>query len=125
MNSQTNNQKSELDQWARDTLLSSIASYRGFTYKEGKLLEGETVIADDDNSIAKKLLGQMTTARNIASKESILDVISKLYNYDRLIEAAKPDFLEKNLPLPETQNIESQKIGTVEWFKRMTEICDL
>jgi len=123
MNSQTNNQKNEQEQWARDTLLSSIAAYRGLTYKDGQLLEGSDVIAEDDNSIAKKLLGQMTTANHIESKDSILSVISKLYNYDQLIEAARPEFTKKGLPLPETQNLESRKTGTVEWFKRMTEIC--
>ena len=81
------------------------------------------VIAEDANSIAKKLLGQMTTADHIASVDSILSVITKLYNYDQLIESAKPLLAERGIQLPESQNIESRKTGTVEWFKRMSEIC--
>ena len=124
MNSQNNNQKNnDRDSWARNTLLASIAEGKGYCFSQGQLLEGGMVIAEDANSIAKKLLGQMTTADHIASVDSILSVITKLYNYDQLIESAKPLLAERGIQLPESQNIESRKTGTVEWFKRMSEIC--
>lgn len=124
MNSQNNNHKNnDIDSWARNTLLASIAQRKGYCFTQGRLLEGGIVVAEDDNSIAKKLLGQMTTADHTASVDSILSVITKLYNYDQLIESAKPLLAERGIQLPESQNIESRKTGTVEWFKRMTDIC--
>lgn len=124
MNSQNNNQKNnELDSWARNTLLASIAEKKGYVFSQGSLLDGDIVIAEDDNAIAKKLLGQMTDHKHISSMDSILSVITKLYNYDQLIETAKPLLAEKGIDLPESQNMESRKTGTVEWFKRMSEIC--
>lgn len=124
MNSQTNNQKnSDIAAWARDVLLASIAEKRGLTYIQGRLLDDGIVIAEDDNAIAKKLLGQMTAGKHIESVDSILSVITKLYNYDQLIESAKLQLAEQGIQLPQSQNLESQKIGTVEWFKRMSEIC--
>ena len=59
----------------RDVLLSSIAESKGFKYNDGKLTNVETdvIIATEAHEISKMLLGQMTTEKDIATVESILN----------------------------------------------------
>lgn len=100
----------------KEILLSSIAEAKGLQYSsELGLVEGEISITDN-NQIAKRLLGQMTSDKDLATVESIVNVIIKLPNYEKLIETAR-----KELELPRQNTIESFQIGTVAWFRRMME----
>jgi hypothetical protein len=46
-----------------------------------------------------------------------------LYNYDKLVESAKPVLAEEGLSIPESQQLESYQTGTVDWFRKMSNIC--
>ena len=65
----------------------------------------------------------MTSEKDIATMESIVSVITKLYNYDKLVETAKPLLAEEGLSIPESQQLESYQTGTVDWFRKMSNIC--
>jgi hypothetical protein len=103
-------------------LLSSIAEAKELVWstKHG-LVDSETneVIAIEPNDVAKKLLGQMTTEKDIATVESILNVVTRLPNYDKLVETARKTLAEENIALPESAKLESHQTGTPSWFRRM------
>lgn len=109
----------------RDSLLSSIAEAKGYKYSDGRLSDVETneVVAVESHEISKILLGQMTTEKDIATVESILNVITKLPNYDTLVKGAKSALAEDGVKLPEVNSIESLQTGTVAWFRRMMSAC--
>ena len=111
---------------SRDILLNSIAKIRGYEFDPTiGLIELETGqhFTEDPNIIAKTLLGQMTTDKDLTTVESVLSVITKLYNYEKLVEAARPELLEQGINLPEASTVESHQTGTVDWFKRMMQVC--
>ena len=66
----------------------------------------------------------MSSDKDLATTESILTVIGKLYNYEKLIEMARPILEQHEFPLPEQQKIESHQTGTVEWFRKMIGMCE-
>lgn len=109
----------------RDSLLSSIAEAKGFVFSDGELVNAKTgaVAAVEAHEIAKMLLGQMTTEKDIATVESILNVITKLPNYDTLVKGARATLAEDGVTLPDARSIESRQTGTVAWFRRMMEAC--
>jgi len=109
----------------RDKLLSSIAEAKGFNYNNGKLTDTTTgaVAATEAHEISKMLLGQMTTEKDIATVESILNVITRLPNYESLVKGARSTLAEDGVNLPEQSNIESYQTGTVAWFRRMMAAC--
>jgi len=95
-------------------LLKSIAEAKGLDYdQENGLVEGEELI-QDEHQIAKRLLGQMTSEKDLATVESIIDVIIKLPNYEKLIESARD-----HLDLPKQPQLVSHATGTPSWFRRM------
>jgi len=100
----------------KELLLSSIAEAKGLAYSSELGLVENDINITDENQIAKRLLGQMTTDKDLATVESIVNVIIKLPNYEKLIEAAR-----KEIELPKQNTIESFQIGTVAWFRRMME----
>jgi hypothetical protein len=116
-----------LEEFATRVLITSIAESRGLKYdpKQG-LRDSKTghFITDQPNVIAKTLLGQMSSDKDLATTESILTVIGKLYNYEKLIEMARPILEQHEFPLPEQQKIESHQTGTVEWFRKMIGMCE-
>lgn len=116
--------KNKTDQH-RDSLLSSIAEVKGFKFDNGQLinLETDTVAAVEAHEISKALLGQMTTDKDIATVEAILNVITKLPNYEKLVKGARATLAEAGVILPEQSKIESFQTGTVAWFRRMMEAC--
>jgi hypothetical protein len=114
------------EEFGRRVLLTKLAETKGYKYdvKRGLSdLKTGHFVTDNANVIAKNLLGQMTSEKDIATMESIVSVISKLYNYDKLVEAAKPLLSEQGLTIPEAQQLESYKTGTVDWFRKMSNIC--
>ncbi len=116
-----------LEEFATRVLIASIAESRGLKYdpKQG-LRDSKTghFITDQPNVIAKTLLGQMSSEKDLATTESILNIIGKLYNYESLIAKAKPILEEHDFQLPEQQKIESHQTGTVEWFRKMIGMCE-
>jgi hypothetical protein len=100
----------------KEILLSSIAEAKGLQYSSELGLVEDEISITDNNQIAKRLLGQMTSDKDLATVESIVNVIIKLPNYEKLIETAR-----KELDLPRQNTIESFQIGTVAWFRRMME----
>jgi hypothetical protein len=104
----------------RQELLASIAEAKGYYYDNGLVEKStDTVVAVTEHEIAKVLLGQMSTEKDVATVESILSVVSKLPNYDKLIESVKSELSAAGFAVPETEQIESHQTGTPGWFRRM------
>jgi hypothetical protein len=111
----------------RHILLSSIARARGLKYSpKFGLVDPETNEpidnGDDWNNIAKQLLGQTATTKDIRSVESIINFIKKLPNYDELIAAAKDTLGRQGVALPENKNIETFQPGSIGWMRQMIDI---
>lgn len=103
-------------------LLASIAKARGFKYSvaEGLVdIESGEVITKDPNKIAKDLLGQTATYKDIELSEKIISYIKKLPNYEQLIESARKEGLE----LPENKYIETYQPGTTGWMRTVMDLC--
>jgi hypothetical protein len=114
------------EEFGRRVLLTKIAEHKGYRYdpKHGLSdLKTGHFVTDNTNVMAKTLLGQMTSDKDLMTMESIVGIISKLYNYDKLVEGARALLKEQGLALPESQKLESYQTGTVEWFKRMMRTC--
>jgi len=114
------------EEFGRRVLLTKIAEHKGYRYdpKRGLSdLKTGHFVTNNANVMAKTLLGQMTSEKDLMTMESIVGVISKLYNYDKLVEGARDLLKEQGLDLPESQKLESYQTGTVEWFKRMMQVC--
>ena len=78
----------------RHIVLSSIARGRGMKYSpKFGLLHGDTnepvENGDDWNVIAKQLLGQTATTKDVKSVDAIIAYIMKLPNYDELVAGAR------------------------------------
>lgn len=111
----------------RHILLSSIARARGMKYSpKSGLVDPETneVVpnGDDWNVIAKQLLGQTATVKDIRSVESIINYIKKLPNYEELIAAAQETLGRSGIELPKKEAIESFQPGTIGWMRQMIDI---
>jgi|TARA_B110000503_G_scaffold105522_1_gene157489 hypothetical protein len=108
----------------RHIVLSSIARARGMKYspKYG-IVDPETNEpvpgGDDWNTIAKQLLGQTASVKDIKSVDAILNYIEKLPNYEELIAAARETLGRQGVKLPEAITFESAQTGTPAWFRRM------
>ena len=111
----------------RHILLSSIARARGMKYspKHGILNPQTDELlpnGNDWNQIAKVLLGQTATIKDIRSVDSILDFIKKLPNYEELVAGARETLGKQGISLPENAiSFESKQTGTPAWFRRMME----
>jgi hypothetical protein len=74
---------------------------------------------DDWNTIAKQLLGQTASVKDIKSVDAIINYIEKLPNYEALIAAARETLGRSGIKLPEAITFESAQTGTPAWFRRM------
>jgi len=111
----------------RHILLSSIARARGLKYSPKFGLvnpdTNETIPDGDDwNVIAKKLLGQTATVKDIRNVENIIAYIRKLPNYEELISAARETLGKSGIELPKNEALESYQPGTIGWMRRMIDI---
>jgi len=109
----------------RHIVLSSIARARGLKYSpKSGLVDPETneVISDDWNTIAKQLLGQTASIKDIRSVDSIINYIKKLPNYEELIAAARETLGRSNIELPKKEAVESYQPGTIGWMRQMIDI---
>jgi hypothetical protein len=111
----------------RHIVLSSIARARGMKYSpKSGLVDPETNDplpgGDDWNAIAKQLLGQTATIKDIRSVDSIINYIKKLPNYEELVAAARETLGRSNIELPQKEAFESYQPGTIGWMRQMIEI---
>jgi len=51
--------------------------------------DGKELITKDPNEIAKKLLGQTASPKNLQDPEAVIDYIIKLPNYEELVADAR------------------------------------
>ena len=106
-------------------LLASIARAKGFkySYKNG-LMDPTTneTITKDPNQMAKMLLGQMASAKDLTSVERIINVVKKLPNYEELVGAAKETLSKSGVELPKLEAVESYQPGSSSWFRKIIEI---
>ena len=104
----------------RTLLISTIAEAKGYHYNNGLVdKENNQVVAITEHEIAKVLLGQMTTEKDLQTVESILSVILKLPNYESLIESSRDSLESAGYLVPKAAEIESYQTGTPGWFRRM------
>lgn len=116
---------SELKGSHRHIILASIAKARGMKWSfQNGLVNRETkeIITKDPNEIAKKLLGQTATPKNLEDPEAIIDYIIKLPNYDELVADARETLGKEGVQLPKANAIESFQPGTGAWFRKMIEV---
>lgn len=111
----------------RHILLSSIARARGMKYSpKFGLVDPETNEplpgGDDWNTIAKKLLGQTASVKDIRSVENIINYIKKLPNYEELIAAAQETLGRSGIELPKKEALEHYTPNSPSWMRRIIDI---
>jgi hypothetical protein len=111
----------------RHILLSSIARARGMKYSpKFGLVDPESnepvPNGDDWNVIAKQLLGQTASVKDIKSVESIIDYIKKLPNYEELISAAQETLGKSGIELPKKEAIEHYTPNSPAWMRKIIDI---
>lgn len=111
----------------RHILLSSIARAKGLKYSpKFGLVDPETnepiKDGDDWNNIAKQLLGQTATVKDIRSVENIISYIKKLPNYEELIAAAQETLGKQGVELPKKEAIENYQPGSIGWMRKIIDI---
>ena len=116
---------SELKGAHRHVILASIAKTKSMKWSfQNGLMNRDTneVITKDPNEIAKKLLGQTATPKNLQDPEAIIDYIIKLPNYEELVADARTTLARDGVELPVSGQVESYTPGTNAWFRKMIEI---
>lgn len=111
----------------RHIVLSSIARAKGLKYSpKFGLLHGDTEEpvenGDDWNVIAKQLLGQTATIKDIKSIDKIIAYIMKLPAYEELIAAARETLGRQGIELPVKEAFESYTPGSIGWMRKMIDI---
>jgi len=109
----------------RHVILASIAKTKGMKWSfQNGLMNRETneVITKDPNEIAKKLLGQTASPKNLQDPEAIIDYIIKLPNYEEMVADARQTLAKDGVELPVAGQVESYTPGTGAWFRKMIEI---
>jgi hypothetical protein len=116
---------SELKGAHRHVILSSIARQRGMKWSPNSGLmsgDGAELISKDGNEIAKKLLGQTATVKDLQDPESVIDYIIKLPNYEELVADARETLGREGVKLPVAGKVESFTPGSGAWFRKMIEV---
>jgi hypothetical protein len=84
--------------------------------------DGKELVSKDGNEIAKKLLGQTATVKDLQDPEAIIDYVIKLPNYEELVADARETLSREGVKLPEAGKVESFTPGTGAWFRKMIEV---
>ncbi len=116
---------SELKGAHRHIILASIARVRGMKWSANNGLmsgDGKELVSKDGNEIAKKLLGQTATIKDLQDPEAIIDYVIKLPNYEELVADARETLGREGVKLPEAGKVESFTPGTGAWFRKMIEV---
>jgi uncharacterized protein Smg (DUF494 family) len=82
----------------------------------------DTTITKDPNKMAKDLLGQTATSKDITSVENILNYIKKLPNYDELVASARETLDRQGVELPQKEAFESYQPGSIGWMRKLINI---
>ena len=111
----------------RHILLSSIARARGLKYSpKFGLVDPETSEpvsgGDDWNTIAKQLLGQTATTKDIRSVEAIINYIKKLPNYEELVAAAQETLGRSGIELPKKEALEHYTPNSPSWMRKIMDM---
>lgn len=112
----------------RHVVLSSIARSKNIKYSpKFGLVDPETnkPLPGGNNwdQIAKILLGQTASAKDVRNVNRILDFIIKLPNYEHLVAAARETLSRDGIELPKQSEVaESYKPGTIGWMRRIIDI---
>ena len=109
-----------------DAVLSRISSARGFHFTRedsNMVIENENLITTDQNKIAKELLGQTATTKDLSSIDAVLNYIKKLPNYEQLVAEARDTLIEEGVKVPEPQYIETFQPGSLGWMRQIIDIC--
>jgi hypothetical protein len=77
---------------------------------------------NDWNTIAKELLGQSSTVKDIRSVDSILNYMKKLPNYEELIAGARETLGKQGIELPKNEALESYQPGSIGWMRQIIDI---
>jgi len=103
----------------KDVILASIAKHKGMVWNSNTGLTDPANNQDitDQNLIAKKLLGQTATAKQLVDSNSIIEYIIRLPNYDQLVEHAR----KQNVHLPVKNQLKSLPEGSIGWFRLLIE----
>jgi hypothetical protein len=116
---------SELKGAHRHVIMASIAKTKGMKWSfQNGLVNRETneVITRDPNEIAKKLLGQTASPKDLQDPEAIIDYIIKLPNYEELVADARETLSREGVVLPKAGKVENYTPGTGAWFRKMIEV---
>ena len=111
----------------RHIVLSSIARAKGLKYspKHGLLNATTDELlpnGNDWNQIAKDLLGQTATTKDIRSVDTILTYIKKLPNYEELVAGARETLGKQGIELPKANQLESYQPGSIGWMRSLIDI---
>lgn len=115
---------SELKGAHRHVILSSIARHRGMKWSPNNGLmsgDGKELVSKDGNEIAKKLLGQTATVKDLQDPEAIIDYVIKLPNYEELVADARETLDREGVKLPVAGKVESFTPGSGAWFRKIIE----
>ena len=77
---------------------------------------------DDWNVIAKQLLGQTASVKDIRSVDSIVNYIKKLPNYEELVAAARDTLGKQGVELPESQRLEHYTPNSPSWMRQIMDM---
>ena len=116
---------SELKGAHRHIILASIARVRGMKWSANNGLmssDGKELVSKDGNEIAKKLLGQTASIKDLQDPETIIDYVIKLPNYEELVADARETLSREGVKLPEAGKVESFTPGSGAWFRKMIEV---
>jgi hypothetical protein len=116
---------SELKGAHRHIILASIARVRGMKWSANNGLmssDGKELVSKDGNEIAKKLLGQTASIKDLQDPETIIDYVIKLPNYEELVADARETLGREGVKLPEAGKVESFTPGSGAWFRKMIEV---
>lgn len=109
----------------RHILLSSIASAQGMKWSPNTgLLDRATneLITDDPNQIAKTLLGQTATAKDVSTFKAVVDYVRKLPKYEELVADARETLAKAGIELPKAGAVESFQPGSIGWMRSLIDI---
>lgn len=111
----------------RHIVLSSIARARGMKYSpKFGLVDPETNEpikgGDDWNTIAKQLLGQTATVKDIRSVDAIINYVKKLPNYDELVSAARETLGRSGIELPQKESLEHYTPNSPSWMRKIMDM---
>ena len=109
------------DDEKKHLLLNSIAHARNMRWLNEHVLvdSQEQVVSTSLHAASKILLGQTADINTVSSFEKIVEYISKLPDYERLVAEAR----QSGVSLPVSGKIPEFKPGQTAWFRMLIDQC--